>query len=214
MKNKKFLDILEILKKYIKKFLVVLKKFLKKIALLLKDIAIAIKNFKIKTWVIIILFLIISFTFYDNLSFDRNIDFDKEYYIVSEIQAQVKYKSNVTSGNYTYYIPKGYNKVSEDIYKNKNNYIQVIKANDSLPLTGSDAYTYNDDLKLMYDNSSIESNESQLLMKVWDIGDEMYEVLLVDQEGNGVVADLPISIFKEDIIDIANVLNSINLKGE
>ncbi len=214
MKNKKFLEILEILKKYVKKFLVILKKALKKIGKFLKNISITIKNFKMQTWVIIIMFVIISFTFYDNISFNKNIDFDKEYYIVSEIQAQVKYNSNVTSGNYTYYIPKEYNNISEDIYKNKNNYIQVIKAKEALSFTGNDAYTYNEDLKLIYDNSSIESNDSQLLMKVWDIGDGMYEVLLVDEEGNGVVADLPIERFKEDIIDVANILNSIKLKGE
>ncbi len=214
MKNKKDLDILENFKKYIIKFWSILKSVLKKLALFLKDIAISIKNFKIKNWIIIILFLIISFTFYDNLSLDKNIDFDKEYYIISEKQAQTKYKSNITSGNYTYYIPKGYSKVTEDIFKNKNNYVQIIKGKESLIYTGTDAYTYNEDLKLIYDNSSINSDDSQLLMKVWDMGDGMYEMLLVDEEGNGVVADLPIVRFKEDVVDMANILNSIKLKGE
>ncbi len=211
MKNK---DFLEVIKKYFKKFLVISKKILKRIFLFLKDIAISIKNFRIKTWVSIILFLILSLTFLDNYNFEKNIDFDKEYYIISETQAQKKYKSNVTSGNYTYYIPDGYNQISDDLFRKKNNYVQVIKGKESLSYTGSDYYTYNEDLKIVYDNSSIESNKSQLLMKVWDMGDDMYEVLLVDEDGNGVVADLPIESFKKDIIDIANILNSIKAKGE
>ncbi len=214
MKNKKDLEILENLKKYTKKIWSIVKPILNKVFFYIKEFAFKVKNSKLKTNVSILLFLIIVITFYDNLSFDKNIDFDKEYYIISEKQAQVKYKSNITSGDYTYYIPKDYNKVSDDIFKNKNNYVQVIKGKESLVYTGTDAYTYNEDLKLVYDNSSIESSDSQLLMKVWDMGDGIYEILLVDEEGNGVVADLPIIRFKDDISDISNILNSIKLKGE
>ncbi len=214
MKNKKDLEILENLKKYTKKIWSIIKPILKKVFFYIKEFAFKAKNSKLKTNVSILLFLIIVITFYDNISFDKNIDFDKEYYIISEKQAQVKYKSNITSGDYTYYIPKDYNKVSDDIFKNKNNYVQVIKGKESLVYTGTDAYTYNEDLKLVYDNSSIESSDSQLLMKVWDMGDGIYEILLVDEEGNGVVADLPIIRFKDDISDISNILNSIKLKGE
>ncbi len=192
MKSKKFFKILELIKKFISK----------------------VKSLSLHTWTCILIFIVIFVAISENLTFNKNIDFDKEYYIISEKQAQVKYKSNITSGKYTYYMPKGYNQISEDIFKNKNNYIQIIKADDSLSFTNGDKYSYNEDLDLVYDNSSIDSKNSKLLMKVWDMGNDMYELLLIDKSGNGVVADIPIVKFKEDIRDIANILNSIKLKGE
>lgn len=199
MKSKEeYLDYFKQLVIYIKRFLKIVLKFLKSI------------SFNI--WIGIIIFIFVLVLFFSRISFSNNIDFAKEYYIVSEIQEQTPHKPNVSNGNYKYYIPKDYQKVDNNIFKSKTNYLEIITEDNSLSYEENDDYKINDKYDIVYRTNDIKDSENYLNMIVWDIGNGMYETLIINKDNNGVVVDIPKEKFKEDIYDIANVINSISLK--
>lgn len=165
----------------------------------------------IRSIVIIIMIIIVTITIINNENSDYTIDFNSLYSEVDKLNYESNKKVNRQIEGVSFYKPSGY---TVD-YKNgiflENIYAKLNIIPDKLNINNIEGtYKINPNEEIIYEK--INDNNSQNLytnMFVWDIKNNMYEILLINSENKAIVGDINSKYIYQGVTEMAYVLNSM-----
>lgn len=170
------------------------------------------KALTINNITILLIFCTLIFTFYQNQIFNFQIDFNSIYSEIDKLSYETPKKVNTEVDNISFYIPTGYQVVNDKGIFLESVYSDLNIIPDKLEMTKiNENYEINPTEKVVFEklSSNQTNNEKFTNMIVWDIDNDMYEILIINDENNAVVGDIKEKYIYQGITDMAYILNSI-----
>ena len=171
------------------------------------------KNFQILTykWFFSLTLICFIFLLIPNTSKKlEEINFNNLYSEVSEINVEKPIKGNYNLDDAFMYIQKEYKQIEDSLIFTKKNIQIEILINKKLLENNFDI---NKNEELIFEKETSNQNSDLIFkMQAWKLNDEMYEILIIDENGNAVVGDIPQNKLEGGILDMAHILNSIKEK--